>query len=158
MTSLPANGSRLCFDVGQARIGVAKCSADQILAVPVSTLKPSETLIAEIASQLIAEPVGAVYVGLPVNLSGQHTASTELAVEFASSLRSQIVALALAIPVHLIDERFSTTVANRNLTAAGKSARESRSVVDMAAAVEILNFALEIEKRDQALAGHPVQT
>ena len=31
-------GSRLAFDVGKARVGVARCDADAILAVPECTL------------------------------------------------------------------------------------------------------------------------
>jgi putative Holliday junction resolvase len=47
----------------------------------------------------------------------------------------------------MIDERMSTVSAARNLRDSGKSAKESKSSIDMAAAVAILEFALEIEKR-----------
>ena len=47
----------------------------------------------------------------------------------------------------MIDERMSTLSAARNLREAGRNAKDSKDAIDMAAAVAILNFALEIEKR-----------
>lgn len=153
MTSLPDNGARLCFDVGVARVGVAKCSPDQIMAIPVETLKMDDALVLAISTQLKTDPVGAIYVGLPLNLKGESTPSTELAVEFARKLRECLIAEQLDIPMRLVDERFSTTIASRNLKSAGISERSGRAVVDQAAAVEILNYALAVEKRETSLAG-----
>jgi putative Holliday junction resolvase len=51
------------------------------------------------------------------------------------------------VPIELIDERMSTMSAARNLRDAGRSAKESKDVIDMAAAVAILEFAIDIEKR-----------
>jgi putative Holliday junction resolvase len=47
----------------------------------------------------------------------------------------------------MIDERMSTVSAARNLREAGRNARDSKKEIDMAAAVAILDFAIEIEKR-----------
>jgi putative Holliday junction resolvase len=47
----------------------------------------------------------------------------------------------------MIDERMSTISASRNLREAGRSAKESKDAIDMAAAVAILEFAIDIEKR-----------
>jgi putative Holliday junction resolvase len=51
------------------------------------------------------------------------------------------------VQIELIDERMSTVSAARNLRDAGRSARDSKDAIDMAAAVAILEFALELEKR-----------
>jgi putative Holliday junction resolvase len=51
------------------------------------------------------------------------------------------------VPIEMIDERMSTISAARNLRDAGRNAKESKESIDMAAAVAILDFALEIEKR-----------
>ncbi len=123
------------------------------MAIPVETLKVTDTLVATIASQLKSDPVGAIYVGLPLNLKGESTPSTELAVEFARNLSECLVTEKMDIPLRLVDERFSTTIASRNLKSAGISERSGRAVVDQAAAVEILNFALAVEKREATLAG-----
>jgi putative Holliday junction resolvase len=47
----------------------------------------------------------------------------------------------------MIDERMSTISAARNLREAGRTAKDSKNAIDMAAAVAILDFAIEIEKR-----------
>ena len=47
----------------------------------------------------------------------------------------------------MIDERMSTISAARNLRDAGRNAKESKDAIDMAAAVAILDFAIDIEKR-----------
>jgi putative Holliday junction resolvase len=50
-------------------------------------------------------------------------------------------------PVTLIDERLSTVTATRNMRDSGVNSRDARASIDQAAAVAILNFALEIEKK-----------
>ena len=153
MNNTARSGVRLCFDVGQVRIGVAKCDRDQILAVPVMTL-PVDEQTTMVVAELIAdiEP-GAIYIGLPINLHGRNTASTESAITFATQLTQSLNAVNQDIPIRLIDERLSTTSALGALRDSGKSAKESKGLVDQAAAVEILEHALAIEKRTQALAG-----
>ena len=69
-------GVRIGIDVGKARVGVARCDPDGMLAVPVETVPRSEKSIdriAEIAAEY--EPLEFV-VGLPVNMQGADTAST----------------------------------------------------------------------------------
>jgi putative Holliday junction resolvase len=51
------------------------------------------------------------------------------------------------VPIELIDERMSTISAARYLREAGRSAKESKDAIDMAAAVAILEFAIDLEKR-----------
>jgi putative Holliday junction resolvase len=49
-------------------------------------------------------------------------------------------------PIILIDERMSTVSASRSLREAGLDSKKSKSIIDMAAAVAILEFAITIEK------------
>ena len=65
-----------------------------------------------------------------------------MAEEFATRLAELTSA-----DVRLIDERFSTTSASRALTGAGKSAKKQRPVIDQAAAVVILESALDVDRR-----------
>ena len=51
------------------------------------------------------------------------------------------------VPIEMIDERMSTISAARNLREAGRNAKDSKDSIDMASAVAILDFALEIERR-----------
>ena len=88
-------GVRLGIDVGRARIGVARCDADGLLAVPVETVARAGTdggssdvsRIAHLAAEYDAQ---AIIVGLPLSLSGAETASTEDARGFARLLAEAV--------------------------------------------------------------------
>ena len=136
-------GRRIAFDYGDVRIGVAVSDPDSILASPLTTLKTTDKNLGRQISEIISEikPV-AIYVGKPSLLSGDDGAATEKANEFASLLHTLT-----QVPIELIDERMSTISAARNLREAGRNAKESKNAIDMAAAVAILEFAIEIEKR-----------
>lgn len=126
-------GRVLALDVGKARIGLALCDPDRILASPLAAVTRSESS-AQVISQLIDEySVIEIVVGLPVNLKGEATASTEDASRFAAELKSL-----QDIPIHLIDERFTTATAAQKLRAAGKDSRSARAIIDSVAACEIL--------------------
>ncbi|MBO0979069.1 Holliday junction resolvase RuvX [Microbacterium sp. SD291] len=134
-------GVRLGIDVGRARVGVARCDPDGMLAVPVETVQRNETSIqriAEIAAEY--EPLELV-VGLPVNMQGADTASTTDAREFAAALQAQI-----GTPVRLVDERLSTVTAHAALRSSGRTQKNSRSIVDQIAAVVLLQQAIDTEK------------
>ena len=75
-------------------------------------------------------------------MSGIDGSATEKASEFVA-----LLATLTQVPIELIDERMSTISAARSLRDAGRNAKESRDAIDMAAAVAILDFALDIEKR-----------
>ena len=136
-------GRRIAFDYGDVRIGVAVSDPDSILSSPLTTLKAADKTLAKQISQILAdiEPV-VIYVGRPALLSGNDGAATDKALEFAS-----LLATITQVPVEMIDERMSTISAARNLREAGRSAKESKDAIDMAAAVAILEFAIDLEKR-----------
>jgi len=136
-------GRRIAFDYGDVRIGVAVSDPDSILSSPLTTLKATDKNLSSQISQIITEiePV-TIYVGRPSLLSGNDGVATEKATEFVSLLRT-----ITQVPIELIDERMSTISAARNLREAGRSAKESKDAIDMAAAVAILEFAIDLEKR-----------
>ena len=139
-------GRRIAFDYGDVRIGVAISDPDSILASPLTTLSSGDPKLFIQISDLIAEhePV-ALYVGEPLNLSGQSSTSAQKAVSFAEKLRSEF-----RLPVTLIDERLSTVSATNAIRQSGVNAKEARSKIDMAAAVAILEQGLAIEKAKHA--------
>jgi len=136
-------GRRIAFDYGDVRIGVAVSDPDSILSSPLTTLKATDKNLSSQISQIITEiePV-TIYVGRPSLLSGNDGVATEKASEYVALLRT-----ITQVPIELIDERMSTISAARNLREAGRSAKESKDAIDMAAAVAILEFAIDIEKR-----------
>ena len=58
--------------------------------------------------------------------------------------------------VRLVDERLTTVTAHQALHASGRHEKDFRGVVDQAAAVVILNQALEAERATGRPAGEPV--
>lgn len=149
------SGVRLGVDVGKARVGVARTDPAGILAVPVETIQRSTDAeptrgeldrVCQIASEWDAIEV---YVGLPLNLRGEHTASTEDAIVFARQLQERLS----DVEVRLIDERLSTVSASRALYTSGLDSRRQRAVIDQQAAVVLLEQALDIERTSGAHPG-----
>lgn len=135
-------GRRIAFDYGDARIGVAVSDQDSILVSPLTTLPAvSRNLLKEIA--VIFEEISPIqiYVGKPTNLSGVDSTATSKVLNFVEDLKK-----ITETPIILIDERMSTVSASRSLREAGLDSKKSKSIIDMAAAVAILEFAITIEK------------
>jgi putative Holliday junction resolvase len=136
-------GRRIAFDYGDVRIGVAVSDPDSILCSPLITLQANDKKLDQQILRLFTEyePVQ-LFIGRPALLSGLDGVASEKAAAFAERLRG-----ITDIPIELIDERMSTVSAARNLRESGKNAKDSKGSIDMAAAVAILEFALELEKR-----------
>jgi putative Holliday junction resolvase len=132
---------RLGVDVGTARVGIARSDPHGMLATPVETLARRDDVVAGIRRLVDEHAVIEVVVGLPLALSGSETASTADARTVAVA-----IAAALQLPVRLVDERLTTVTAARGLRDAGRTTKNSRSVVDQAAAVILLQHALDLER------------
>jgi putative Holliday junction resolvase len=151
-------GARLGVDVGRARIGIARSDSAAILAVPVETVPRSaegDDDVRRILAIADEHEVIEFVVGNPLSLSGAPTASTEDAVAFGARLA---MAAGPGRPVRLVDERLSTVTAQQHLRAAGKKARQQRPVIDQAAAVIILQHAIDAEKASGTAPGRVLPT
>ena len=161
-----ARGVRLGVDVGSVRVGVACSDPDGLLATPVETVLRSgpeptgaDVVDAGLPGDLarLVEIVGTsgatvVYVGLPKHMSGREGSAS-------AGVRTYCGALARAIApiqVRLVDERLSTVAAHQALHASGRAGRSHRPVVDQAAAVVILQAALDAERRAGGRVGEAV--
>ena len=72
--------------------------------------------------------------------------------------RASLLAAAVpGVPFRLVDERMSTARASRSLGGAGRNSRQQRRIIDQAAAVEILQRALDLETTSGRLAGEPLE-
>jgi putative Holliday junction resolvase len=136
-------GRRIAFDYGDVRIGVAICDPDGILATPLPFLDARKPKFIRDVIALFEEyqPI-AIYLGKPKHLSGADGDSVAKVEVFASSIRE-----VTATPIYFVDERLTTVDAQRKLREAGKSAKESRSLIDSMAAVAILEAGLASEAR-----------
>jgi len=148
-------GPRIAVDVGDARIGVASCDPDGILATPVETVAGRDV---PAALRRLAAIVGEyqpieVVVGLPRSLSGSEGPAAVKVRAFAQRV-AKIIA---PVPVRLVDERMTTVTAGQGLRASGVTAKKGRSVIDQAAAVIILQSALESERVSGKAPGESVE-
>jgi putative Holliday junction resolvase len=134
-------GRRIAFDVGTARIGVAVCDPDGILATPLTKIDRQDDDIKQALAYIEEHQAVAIYVGLPLNLEGKWTRSAFDALYFAQELEEST-----NVRIRLIDERLSTRAAQANLHAAGRTIKTSKDIIDSASAIEILEHALEILK------------
>jgi putative Holliday junction resolvase len=141
---------RLGVDVGQVRVGVAACDPDGVLATPVATLArdlEGGTDLDQLVDLARERAAVEVVVGLPRSLSGQDGLAAQHARDYAATLHRRLA----DVPVRRVDERLTTVDAHRALHASGVAGRQHRSRVDQAAAVLILQAALDTERR----TGHP---
>ncbi|MEU6173391.1 Holliday junction resolvase RuvX [Streptantibioticus parmotrematis] len=137
-------GRRIAVDVGDARIGVASCDPDGVLATPVETVPGKDApaarrRIAAIVAEY--EPIEVV-VGLPRSLNGGEGPAAAKVRTFAAD----VAKLIQPVPVRLVDERMSTVTAAQGMRASGVKSRKGRAFIDQAAAVVILQSALETER------------
>ena len=153
------HGTRLGIDPGDARIGVARSDPSGFLATPVETvqrgrgdLKRIRQIIAEIVDET-ADGVVEVVMGLPRSLSGREGPAAVKTREFALTLARSVS----PVPVRLIDERLTTVSAEAMLRDRGTKGSKRRAVVDQAAAVLILQHALDTERTTGTPPGEPVE-
>jgi len=143
------NGVRLGLDPGDARIGVARCDPSGIIATPLETVSRGPGDLARLAALVEEEGAMEVVVGLPRSLSGAEGPAAAKVRSFAAELARLIA----PTQVRLVDERLTTITAESMLRERGKKGQKRRAVVDMAAAVVILQHALDAERARGAAPG-----
>jgi putative Holliday junction resolvase len=127
-----ADATVLAFDFGTRRIGVAMGNTLTRAAHPLTTLDASHRLAA-IAALIDEWRPAQLVVGLPVHADGSPHAMTARARTFAREIGARV-----ARPVALVDERWTSELAQAALRAEGRGGRERRSERDAAAARIIL--------------------
>ncbi len=128
----------IALDYGTRRVGIATSDPMQIIASPLCTLSPDDTL-ALLEKKCREEEVEAIVIGEP-----HHTHSVEEEVEVEKDIAAFIERLKSVVP-HMVkieryDERFTSMIASRALVAGGmkKSRRQEKGVLDMTSATIIL--------------------
>jgi putative Holliday junction resolvase len=127
------------------RVGVAASDPSGVLASPVVVLSRDRKTgkdLDQLESIVEERGVLEVLVGLPRTLSGSDGTAASLSRAYAAELADRID----PVPVRLVDERLSTVEAARGMRAAGVSAKAGRASIDAAAAVVILQHALDAER------------
>jgi putative Holliday junction resolvase len=123
--------SVLALDVGSKRVGVAVASMQARLPRPLITLDWNDSFFAALAKIVEEEAAGALIVGFPRGMQGQHTEQTTAVEKFAAVLGEHFT-----IPVYLQDESLTSVHAEEELQARGQDF--DRGDVDSLAATYIL--------------------
>ena len=136
------HGVRIGVDPGDARIGIARSDPTGFLAIPVETVRRGKGDLRRVARLPAEHEAVEVVVGLPRSLSGGEGPAAVKTRAWADTL----AAVLAPVPVRLVDERLTTLSAEAMLRDRGVKGRQRRAVVDQAAAVVILQQALDTER------------
>ena len=128
----------LGLDIGTVRVGVSITDPSGSIAFPMSTF-PFDVAIDEIAKVIEIEGIDQIVVGVPYKLSGKPGQSVELVESFLAKLLLEKP----EVTVHKVDERFSTSLAEKQLRSMNRPASKSRDIIDQLAAVNILQTFLD---------------
>ena len=133
----------MALDVGSRRIGVAVSDPLGITAQGLETIqRQNKRRDLESLRRLLAEyQIKEVVVGLPLRLSGAEGTQSGKMRLFADDLRRL-----LGVTVHLWDERWTSTEANRLLRETDLSIEKRAKAVDRMAATLILQSWLEAHR------------
>ncbi|SFN60168.1 putative holliday junction resolvase [Formivibrio citricus] len=125
----------LAFDFGEARIGVAVGTTELGIPHPLETIaaEGNDKRFARIGELVAQWQPGALVVGLPLSPDGGEHEMTRLARKFANRLNGRF-----NLPVHLVDERFTSAAASSALDEAGLKGRRQKPALDQVAAMQIL--------------------
>jgi putative Holliday junction resolvase len=127
----------LGVDYGTKRVGLALCDTLRITASPHSTVARSG-VVEEVMNLVKELDVGTIVVGLPTGLSGDEGMSASEARKLADELGS-----ATGVDVVLVDERYTSRIAESSLLQTGMKRRERREKLDQVAAALILQDYLD---------------
>lgn len=129
-------GRLLAIDYGRKRCGLAVTDILQITPGGLATIRTHE-LLDYLKVYLAKESVERFVVGLPMNLNGQESESMTYLRPFLKQLEKTFP----SIPITMVDERFTSTLAQRTIIEAGigkQKRRENKGLIDEVSAVIIL--------------------
>ncbi|GII58211.1 putative pre-16S rRNA nuclease [Planotetraspora thailandica] len=136
------HGVRIGVDAGSVRIGVARSDPSGLLATPVETVRRGRGDVDRIAEIAAEHEAIEIVVGLPRSLSGKESHAAAEARAFAAQLAARLA----PTPIRLFDERLTTVTAQQGLRSSGVKAKNQRAVIDQAAAVVLLQAAIDSER------------
>lgn len=133
-------GRILCIDYGRKRCGVAVTDILRIAANGLPTV-PTAKLPEFLTDYCALESVDLIVIGKPTTLRGEPSESMRYIEPFLKRLPKILP----EIPFTLFDERFTSTIAHREMIAAGvkKKDRQKKALADETAAVLILTDYLQ---------------
>lgn len=135
----------LAIDYGTKRVGLAVTDPRGIIANALTTLSAHEVM-AYLSNYTGKEEVKCFVLGEPKTMKDSISDTTKLVHKFANELKKKFP----HIPVHLVDERFTSLIAQRSLIESGqnKKTRSDKSILDKVSATLLLQSYLEQQHRN----------
>lgn len=134
----------LGLDLGKKTLGIAKSDALgiahplEVFRFPFEGYQKALARVIELCDQL---NINEIALGLPLHLNGEESEMSKAVRIF----KDKLIALKPTLKIELVDERYSSTMSLRNLSSMGVNAKNAKSIVDMAAAQEILSTYLRMK-------------
>ncbi len=128
----------LAIDYGTKRTGAAICDPSETIVSPLAVIEGQKDLLDRIVRIVETENVGAIVLGLPLNMDDSVGPQAKLVFEFAEQLKSR-----LSIPVYLQDERLTSFAAEQNSAYLESAKKKKQKRLDAIAAAAILETFLE---------------
>jgi putative Holliday junction resolvase len=140
---MPAGHTRvLAIDYGERRIGLAISDPTRTIASPAGYIlrrAGKRPPVAELLRRIQELEVGEVVLGLPLDGNGDETDRSREVRVIGRQLAERS-----ALPVRLVDERFTTAAALRAVKTLGGSTEGRKGDVDALAATVLLQHALQM--------------
>ena len=130
----------LALDIGEKRIGLAISDELFLFAHPLETIifKGLNDLIEKLKTIISSKNITELVIGIPYTLKGTNSKKTEEVLKI-----KQVIANELSLPVHGVDERLTTKIAEKTLHNLGKKPSKNRDIIDQIAATQILQSYLD---------------
>lgn len=130
----------MAIDFGERRVGLALSDELGMIASGAGTIANNDDTIPHIVGLVSERGVTRVIVGLPLTLRGEHGNAARMVQRFVDVLKKS-----LEIPVQLVDERFTSTMATQTIRdmGVGKKKRRNKGKIDEIAAVILLQGFLD---------------
>ena len=127
----------LGIDYGSVRIGLSVSDDLGFLAHPLETIPGEnvESAVERIATIIGERKIEDIVIGLPLHTNGDEGKAVRSVRRFSEQLKEVIPG---SVRWHEVDERYTTQLAMEKLHAVGRNEKNSRKIIDQAAAVEIL--------------------
>ena len=130
----------LAIDVGERRLGFALSDETGMLASELAVIsrRTPEEDAAHLRAIVAAHGVGTIVVGMPRSMGGELGWQARRTRDWVDRMRETV-----PVPIETLDERLTTVEAERGMRQAGVSSRDRKQRIDMAAAVVLLQAALD---------------
>lgn len=131
----------LAIDYGRKRTGLAICDPTETIASPLAVLSDEKKLLEKINKLIETENIGAIILGLPLNMDDTVGPQAKAVKKFAKRLKKHI-----NIPIYFQDERLSSFAAKEKMAEIEISKKAKKERLDAIAAAHILELFLENKK------------